>query len=115
MDSWGFSHPNPFPTSYESTRLRFVLSPFWSDVDIRREGTVRYVLITRSSSDLGELIIDNASRYINERFLGEDALPYHPTWVLVAQWDGVHPHPHGSGNHEGIDEKYLNRVSTIHI
>ena len=30
--------------------------------------------------------------------------------MLVAQWDRVHPHPHGSDNHEGIDEEYLNRV-----
>ena len=114
MDSWRFSHPRRFPTSYKSTRLGFVISPFWSDVDIRREGTVRYVLITRDSSNLGNLIIDNATRYINERFLSEDALTYRPTWVLVAQWDGVHPHPHGSDKREGVDEEYLNRVSTTH-
>ena len=105
-----FSHPNRYPTTYVPTRQGHVLSPFWSDVDIRRSGTVRFAPIERRSSTLGDRILNEASAYINARFIDESENRYQPTWVLVAQWDGVHPHPHGSDNHEGIDEEYLNRV-----
>ena len=54
--------------------------------------------------------MDEASTYINDRFIGENETLYQPSWVLVAQWDEVHPHPHGSDNHEGIDEEYLSKV-----
>lgn len=109
--SWRFSHPEPFPTSYAPSRSRLVLSPFWSDVDIRKAGTVRYALVTRGTSTLGDMIMNNASTYVNSHFIGEDELVYDPTWVLVAQWDGVHPHPHGSRSQKGIDKSYLTRVS----
>ncbi len=32
--------------------------------------------------------------------------------MLVAQWDKVHPHPHGSDDHEGIDQEYLEKVDS---
>ena len=105
-----FSHPNRFPTTYPPTRQGHVLTPFWSDVDIRKEGTVRYVPIVRGSSDLGDQIMNEASIYINDHFIDEDQPPFRPTWVLVAQWDRVHPYPHGSDNHDGIDEEYLSKV-----
>ena len=63
----------------------------------------------RGSSTRGDAIMDEASAYVNDRFNDE----FQPTWMLVAQWDGVHPHPHGSDNHEGIDEEYLSRVSSL--
>ena len=58
------------------------------------------------------MIIDESSTYINYQFVGETEPPFQPTWVLVAQWDGVHPHPHGAENYEGIDEEFLSKVST---
>ncbi len=110
-DPWMFSHPNSYPTTYLPTRQGHVLSPFWSDVDIRKEGTVRYVPITRGLSREGDTIIDQVSLYINARFFNDNETEYQPTWVLVAQWDEVHPHPHGADDEEGIvDNNYLNQV-----
>ena len=57
------------------------------------------------------MIMDEAMAYVNFRFIDGEELLFQPTWALVAQWDGVHPHPHGAENHEGIDEEYLNMVS----
>ena len=55
--------------------------------------------------------MDIVSTYINDRFISEDEeRKFEPAWVLVAQWDGVHPHPHGANNHEGIDMEYLEQV-----
>lgn len=112
-DPWRFSHPNRYPTTYLPTRRGHVLSPFWSDIDIRKEGTVRYVPIQRGSTTSGDMIMDEVSTYINYRYVAGGEANFQPSWVLVAQWDEVHPHPHGSSDHEGIDENYLNRVSTL--
>ena len=51
-----------------------------------------------------------AAAYVNYRFIDENEPTFQPTWMLVAQWDGVHPYPHGSDNYEGIDEEYLSKV-----
>ena len=108
-----FSHPNRYPTTYRPTREGHVLSPFWADADIRREGTVRYAPIVRDSSVLGDTILDEAAEYVNDRFIEYGDPVFIPTWLLVAQWDGVHPHPHGADNLDGIDQEYISRVSKI--
>ena len=60
--------------------------------------------------DRSDMIMKEAAAYITERLFADDEEPFNPTWMLVAQWDKVHPHPHGSDNHEGIDEEYLSKV-----
>ena len=79
-------------------------------MDIRREGTVRYVAIERGSTASGDMIVDGVTAYVNDRFDADSEEKFQSTWLLVAQWDGVHPHPHGANDREGIDEEYLNRV-----
>ena len=37
------------------------------------------------------------------------------TWMLVAQWEYVHPYPHGADDHEGISEAFLDLVSQSHL
>lgn len=111
-EPWAFSHPNRFPTTYVHSRLGHALAPFWSDNDIRKEGDVRYVAIEGNSApDDGGNIFFEASNFVNRRFVAEDEPSFVPTWMLVAQWDHVHPYPHGSDDHEGIDEDYLRRVN----
>lgn len=117
QEPWKFSHPNRFPTNYFATRMRHVLAPFWTDNDIRREGTIRYVAIERGISYPGDIIINETAVYVNDYIIinettsGEDEKLFEPKWMLVAQWDGVHPYPHGSDSREGFSEEYLNRVS----
>ena len=73
---------------------------------------MRYVGIERGSSARGEVIMDEVATYFNDRFIDEEEEPlFEPTWLLVAQWDQVHPYPHGSDNLEGVDLEYLSRVS----
>ena len=35
------------------------------------------------------------------------------TWMLVAQWDRVHPDPHGADDHMSITEALLERVGSV--
>lgn len=111
-DPWQFSHPNRFPTSYLSSRQSHVLAPFWSDNDIRKEGTVRYVTLENGSSTRGDMIMNETANYVNCNLVTGDEI-FQPTWMIIAQWDQVHPHPHGADSHEGISEEYLNRVSKL--
>ena len=55
--------------------------------------------------------MDEALAYVNYRLRDDEQVLYEPTWLLVAQWDGVHPHPHGAENRKGLDEEYLEQVS----
>ena len=45
----------------------------------------------------------------------ESGGPYNPTWMIVAQWDKVHPYPHGTDSHDGISEEYLSKVCIINV
>ena len=87
-----------------------VIAPFWSDNDIRKEGMVRYVAISRGDSEEGDNLIDSAVEYLQH----EEGLAnaFRGTWMLVAQWDKVHPHPHGVSNEEEILlNPFLNKVN----
>ena len=37
------------------------------------------------------------------------------TWMLVAQWDRVHPDPHGADDHMGVPEALLERVGCVDL
>lgn len=89
------------------------MSPFWSDNDIRLAGTVRYVGIERGASSGGDAIFTELSSFINRNIIAGGDAPFEPTWLLVAQWDGIHPYPHGADDHEGVDEEYLRRVRLL--
>ncbi len=41
---------------------------------------------------------------------GADADFFAGDWMLIAQWDHVHPYPHGSDNTQGIREEVLSKV-----
>ncbi len=90
-----FQHwsPNPFPTTDYWTRTSYVVAPYWSDVDTRMEGTVCYEY---HEADLIEdtTTIDRVSTFIREN-TGTD---FSGLWMLVAEWNSVHPYPHGVAN-----------------
>ena len=102
-EPWKYSHPQLFPTNDYYIQQTFVVAPFWSDNDIRKEGTVRYVVV---EEDTTGLISMASAVVVNSR---NDAV-FFGTWMLVVQWDQVHPHPHGADDHEGISETSLNKV-----
>ena len=64
QEPWKFSHPSRFPTDYFFTQTSNVIAPFWSDNDIRREGTVHYAAIARGDSEEGDEMIHLAIGYL---------------------------------------------------
>ena len=106
---WRFSHPDRFPGTDFNVGQTHVVAPFWSDADIRKEGTVRYLAITDNSDAAAVEIFNEVAARVRDE-LNPPNGRFNPTWMLVAQWDKVHPYPHGSSNHDGVSEEYLNKV-----
>ena len=86
----------------ENRSDNFLIAPFWADSDTRLDGQVSYE-VHASSDDL----VQNVSSFISNRkgnnFTG--------TWMLLADWSGVHPYPHGSGNSEDINNETLKVIN----
>ena len=91
---WMFDKPQLFPTNKWFLQSRDVIAPFWSDNDIRKAGTVRYVLIEKGKDPMGDSLLEEADLVVSNvhktNFTGQT--------MLIAQWDHVHPYPHGSPN-----------------
>lgn len=81
-----------FPSSRNDIRNLFIVAPFWDDVDIRRAGNIIYEVHTAFSGNADSLnLLSQVSSYIQ----GETGETFFGTWMMVAQWDMVHPWPHG--------------------
>lgn len=89
---WYFWSPSSFPTSNYWIRNAYVVAPFWSDVDIRREGEVLYEVHQLGSNLQSNVMLGRVSGWISR----EVATNFSGSWMLVVQWDRVHPFPHGS-------------------
>ena len=65
------------------------MAPFFSDVDIRRDGNVFYNVYTNKDSSFTERATEDVWL-----FSGDDS--FTAEWVLVATWDRVPNYPDGS-------------------
>ncbi len=81
-------------TQYSPQPLRedrddnFLIAPFWADGDARLEGQVSYE-VHAGSDDLVQKVSTFISTRKGKNFVG--------TRMLLAEWKGIHPHPHGDG------------------
>ncbi len=107
-ESSTFSNPIRFPV----TTNHLVVAPFWSDNDIRRNGSVKfahYSAIDAETNSLAAELIANVTTYIQsireeDNFTGR--------WLLIAHWEGVHPSPHGGDNIGNFNQNELNQVNS---
>ena len=91
-EPFSFSHPNQFPTDNIYSRLSNVVAPFWSDNDIRKNGTVRYVDINirdLTHDHENHILVSDVLAHL--RKTGTTGKEFQPTWMIVAQWDKVPP------------------------
>ena len=100
-----FSHPNQFPTDNVYSRLSNVVAPFWSDNDIRKNGTVRYVDIDiryplNLTQDHEKHVISEVLAHLKETGTTGTEQEFRPKWMIVAQWDKVPPF-----SQEGVSSK----------
>ena len=94
----------PFPGHTNKIHNIFLVAPFWDEIDIRRSGNVFYeVHDTFTDDDASEDLISQVSEYIE----GETGEAFFGEWMLVVQWDKVHPWPHGDDPLD-LNDKFRN-------
>ena len=82
-----------------------MFAPFWSDIDIRKSGSVSYETYFRGTSDDEDAVLDRVSGFIAT----QTSSGFFGYWMMVAQWDAVHPFPH-SVDLAGLSAEYLQKV-----
>ena len=66
----------------ESNTLKYIVAPYWSDIDTRSTGSVSYELHTNRTS---LLLLHKVSKYIRQREQNNFA----GIWMLVAEWNSI--------------------------
>lgn len=95
-------HPRLFPSNDPLVSSANILAPYWSDNDIRKTGEISYASFQHSNSAEGDSLLTLVTNYI--RFVASaypdilDASQFIGNFMVVAEWDQVHPFPHGSLN-----------------
>ena len=103
-----FYQPSQFPTSNSTINSSYVVAPYWSDVDNRKAGQIRYQVFEATNRDSNASISrvnGFISQAVNETFNG--------LWMLVAEWRDVHPYPHAATNETDPEFPYVNQVCII--
>ena len=105
---WLFWNPDTFPTSNYYILTSSVLAPFWADVDTRAAGLVSYEVHQRGENADSDAILERVSGFVT----AQANVSITGLWMLVAQWDRVHPFPHGSTDVEDASQyDFINSVS----
>ena len=85
--------PSPFPGFFYLRRF-YVVAPYWSDHDIRREGEVSYETFERGRSEYDDMLLGRVNTYLNANMMTN----FTGTFMILAEWREVHPYPHGSNS-----------------
>ena len=86
-------YPYLFP-GFSYLRRFYVVAPYWADHDIRSEGSVFYETFERGRSQNDDIILSRVNDYLTRS--NETASSFSGTFMILAEWNGVHPYPHGS-------------------
>ena len=89
-------HPCQFPSNDPLVNSANILAPYWSDNDIRSSGNVSYGSFQYGDSVEGNNLLLYISLYIREFY--PNASQFQGNYMIIADWDQVHPFPHGSSN-----------------
>ena len=85
----------PFPGVSTTISAAYLVAPYWDDVDISLAGNISYeVHSSRSNSLESNQLINRISDFI----AGSTGQPFQGSWMLIAEWEEVHPWPHGLNN-----------------
>ena len=86
----------------------YIFAPFWSDIDVGRAGSVFYEVYQRGSSDEGDAVLDRVNGFISKKM----SAAFNGYWMMVTQWDAVHPFPHSMGT-AGLTDDYIEFLDKV--
>ena len=102
--------PEAFPSTDLAVQYEYLVTPFWSNVDTRLSGQVRYIIQSVGETSVA---IDSSDFQPVVSFINSEQDPEftNAKWMLVAMWDQVHPFPHGESASVERQDPYLKSVS----
>lgn len=104
--------PEPFPGASNGVRFAHVIAPYWSDNDIRREGNVSYeVFEFQKTGTYGDEVLTIVNNYIMEQY--GNSTNFVGVYMILAEWNAVHPFPHGSDN--SLSSSIASFVNKVYI
>ena len=89
-------HPREFPSNDPLVNSANILAPYWSDNDIRNSGEVFYGAFQYEDSAEGDNFLVTFSSLISIFY--PNASNFRGNFIIIAEWNEVHPFPHGSSN-----------------
>jgi len=89
-------HPHKFPSNDPVISSANILAPYWSNNDIRNSGKISYGFFQYGDSTEGNSYLGLASLYI--RLFYPNTSQFEGNFMIIADWNQVHPFPHGSSN-----------------
>lgn len=85
------------------------MAPYWSNIDTRRAGRVRYETYSRGESEASDrqinIVLDFLALEENITMVGE--------WMMIVSWEDVHPFKHGTSDELHRDNPYLESVRLL--
>lgn len=103
---FSINEPENFPSQNGKVYYSYLVAPYWSNIDTRLEGTVRYETYTRSNSPIS----DQRFEMVEEFLRNEGGVVMQGQWMLLAEWADVHPFPHGTTGEQEREDPYLEAV-----
>jgi hypothetical protein len=98
--------PKDFPSMDGDVYFGYLVAPYWSGIDTRRAGTVRYETYRRGDSDDS----DGQMSIIDDFITENEEINFVSEWMMLASWEDVHPYPHGDSARMGRQNPYLESV-----
>ena len=96
-----------FPSQSGDIFYSYLVAPYWSNIDTRLDGRVQYETLRLGDSD----DVDLRFRFTNNVINSELNPNFTGNWILLANWENVHPFPHGASAELDRQNPYLEMVS----
>ena len=95
-----------FPSMDGDVHFGYLVAPYWSGIDTRRAGRVRYETYRRGDSEES----DRQMSTVDDFLVAEEGINFASEWMLLASWEDVHPYPHGDSADLARENPYLESV-----
>ena len=92
------------PVEFPGSLTIDVVAPYWSDNDIILEGSVIYEVFQSESSPVENMTLAMVNDFI-EDVLADESSNFQGTYMILAEWRGVHPFPHSDSSRLTINQR----------
>ena len=95
-----------FPSKDAKIYHSHLVAPYWSNIDTRRAGRVRYETYSWGDSEAANQQISMVENFLSV----EENVTLAGEWMMLVSWEDVHPYPHGTSAELERENPYLESV-----